>query len=172
MTVADDPVGTSVNCQLGIICCRALLPRLERPLSRCRTSAFRKIEGPLRVVHAHPLAGAERRLHDLHRPFTPRWPVWVGQWPFVSERRKSLTGPRADRRHCFPICSKAAAQDGGLPVGEIRCEWPPRLGRASQAIVAQTGSDPQNGHPVWPQPRRLLPCRSRIAITPRWRWAR
>src|SRR5208282_470638 len=66
--------------------------RIACPHLRRWVSAYRRVDVPVRVVHAHPLAGAERRLHDLHRPFTPRWPVWVGQWLFVSERWKALTG--------------------------------------------------------------------------------
>ena len=36
-------------------------------------TVLEKGRGPLRVVRAHPLAGAERRLHDPQRPLTPRW---------------------------------------------------------------------------------------------------
>src|SRR5208283_4104084 len=71
--------------------------------------------GQLRLwaVHAHPLAGAERRLHDLHRPFTPRWPVWVGQWPFVSERWKALTGH-------LPSLPRFAPMSGPKPVAAVQ----------------------------------------------------
>jgi len=44
------------------------------------------------VVYGRTVCSDEWRFYDLHRPFTPRWPVWFVQRPFVSERWKSLTG--------------------------------------------------------------------------------
>jgi hypothetical protein len=44
------------------------------------------------VVHAHPLAGAKRRLYIRHRPFAPGCPQYATQRPFGSSRRSSLTG--------------------------------------------------------------------------------
>jgi len=42
------------------------------------------------VGHGRLIPSNRRRFYDLHRPFTPRWPVWGVQRPVVSERWKSL----------------------------------------------------------------------------------
>jgi len=55
-------------------------------------SAYESLEWPEGVGHGPSPHGEERRFYDLHRPFTPRWPVCVVPRPFVSEPWKSLTG--------------------------------------------------------------------------------
>ena len=53
----------------------SLLDRLIARRSAVRTCAFREPRWLLRVGHGRPAPNDERRFDDLHRPFTPRWPV-------------------------------------------------------------------------------------------------
>lgn len=44
-------------------------------------SASEKVEGPQRVVHAHPKRDAGRRLYGLELTFTPGWPQYALDLP-------------------------------------------------------------------------------------------
>ena len=65
----------------------------------------------LRVVHAHPPAGAGRRLYELHQPFTPRWLLYAIQRPLGRIASMPATGHYVELcimavMHKFPImCS-------------------------------------------------------------------
>jgi hypothetical protein len=55
-------------------------------------TAFPQRQSPVRVVHAHPLAGAERRLHDSQRPLTHDRLLYVLQQPLGRIASMPATG--------------------------------------------------------------------------------
>ena len=66
--------------------------QIKGPLRRHRMSGFRRIVGPLWVVHARWSGGAGRQLYDLKPPFTPRWQVCVTERPLGRIASMPATG--------------------------------------------------------------------------------
>jgi hypothetical protein len=66
--------------------------RDDRFLSINFMAAFKQRVCRLRVVHAHLLAGAERRLHDPQRPLTNDRLLYVIQRPFGRITSMPATG--------------------------------------------------------------------------------